>query len=342
MRNTLASILLAISLVACGGTDTDMGMEPGETCTSNLASLGIDPLGRGDGIDITLSNYDGRCYEDDALEANRPQGPDPRIVAADEAAAKATESYEAAHQALIALDAAKQALEDSYSLEEDPPAGASQAWNRYVTIVTVARFGTEEAYQIGLALLSPEASTTWEDLVNNPDEGIQVLASVFLDDIVVLFESPALVDLAVTVLTEVIKAEMLDFLKEARDLAKSIYDALPAADQVGPEMLPTADPAAMQALEEAQIAYDEAQAQATADGHAALEASDLVHNTPSDLAPCDSEELRYMLQTTVCDVPFENPVSAEEEADVPGLSQAIEDYITELCTAVELVCELEE
>ena len=108
-------------IVGCGGesgASEGAAGSGGSGTPSGLASLGIDPLGRGDGIDITESNYTGRCYEDDELEANRPMLPDPRQVAADEAEATARAS--AADAARDALADAKDAFEGSFVPEVAP------------------------------------------------------------------------------------------------------------------------------------------------------------------------------------------------------------------------------
>lgn len=338
MHKTLLSLLLLLSLGACGPGDQ---LTADECADSGLASLGIDPLGRGDGIDLTESSYDGRCYQDDALEANRPQV-DPWQVAAEEAEAIARESQAASDEARVALDIARETLEASFTVEANPPASSSQAWNQYVAIVVAARFLSEEAYQLGLVLLAPDKPTTWKDIAEHPDKFIAELAVEFLENAIVLNDTPHSVDLALELLTEVIKAEMLEFLKNTRDTALALYEALPEEDQSpNPPTQPTADPAALLAFEDAQRAYDEARDKAIADGSAAIEARIYAETTPSDLPPCDSEELRQTLDEAFCTGDFVNPITPEEEAMAPGITERMDAYFAQLCDAVELVCEAE-
>lgn len=341
MKKILRSALALVSLIGCGGPGSMEDMAVEECTGAGVASLGIDPLGRGDGIDITESNYGGRCYEDDALEANRPLV-DPWQVAAEEAIVIARESQAAADVARAALENAKEELENSLSAEANPEPSFTSAWNQYVAFVTAARFVTEETYQVGLVLLAPGKRTTWQDVAENPDEFIQELASEFLDGIVSVSDTPLGLEIAGEILTEVVKAEMLEFLKEARDTALAAFEGLPEVDQAGAALQPTADPELVLRLEEAQRAFDEAQAQAAADGRAAIEARIFATNEPSDLLPCDSEELREMLDESLCQVEFVNPVTPEEEAETPGITAKIDAYVAEVCSAVSLECVAEE
>jgi len=101
MTRALLIIFASLSLLGCGESASSAGSEGGAggdggEAPLGVASLGIDPLGRGDGIDLTQSSYTGRCYEDDELEANRPTLPDPRVVAAEDAEEVALASQAAA------------------------------------------------------------------------------------------------------------------------------------------------------------------------------------------------------------------------------------------------------
>lgn len=341
MFRALLIVLTSLSLVGCGGSNAnpgsggsngaggDEGRGPG-----GLASLGIDPLGRGDGIDLTQSDYDGRCYEDDALEANRPTLPDPRVVAAEDAEAIARASQAAADVARGELADAKEAFDLSFTTQDDPQMDASNAGLAYVAAVTAAKVLTEEAYQIGLELLAPDKATTWSDLARHPEKIIQELVPAFIEARFSVLDSPPLVDLATDLLGELIKAEMLEFLKDARDAAAALYDA--ATGQVtGTSMEPVADPDAQEAFENAQRAYDEAVAQAIADGNAALEALIFAETEPSDFPPCDSEELRQTLEDAFCTGAFVNPITPEEEAMTPGITARLDAYIAEVCAAVQ-------
>lgn len=339
MHKTLSSLLILVSLLgACGPGG---GVDASECTGGSLASLGIDPLGRGDGIDITEGSYSGRCYEDDELEANRPRI-DPWDVAAEEAEATARESQAAADEARAALDAARETLEESFSVEANPPASSTRAWNKYTALVVAARFLTEEAYQVGLVLLAPNKPTTWKDIAEHPDKFIQGLAVEFLENAIVLVDTPDELDFALELITEGIKAGMLEFLKESRDTALALYEALPVADQTtNVPMEPSADPIALLAFEEAQRAYDEALERAIVDGNAAIEALIFAETTPSDLAPCDSEELRKTLEESLCTGEFVNPITPEEEAMAPGITARFDAYFVRVCEAVSLVCEAE-
>lgn len=336
MYKPLLSVFLLASLVGCGDGDQLQG-----DCTdSGLASLGIDPLGRGDGIDLTESNYTGRCYQDDELEANRPAGRDPRVLAAEEAEAIAYESQRVSDVARAALDVARDRMEASFSVPSTPPSSTlSAAGRQYVTIVTVARFATEDAYQIGLALLSPEEPTTWQDIADHPDKFLQELATEFLEEAIVLLDSSAIADLAVEVLTAALKAEMLEFLKTARDVALDLFESIPESVREAVEPAEAVvDPAFLLAFQEAQHAYDEALEQSIADSQAAFAARIYAETAPSDLAPCDSEELRQTLEDAFCTGDFVNPITAEEEATIPGITASLDAYVADMCEAVALVC----
>ena len=340
MKQTIAGVLM-LALVGCGTagpSDSEI-----ECSGAGLASLGIDPLGRGDGLDLPNSNYDGRCYEDDELEANRPQLPDPRDLAADDAQAVARDSQAAADLARARLDDAKAAVEESFAVTTNAPApGSSSAGEDYILYVTAAKFLTEEAYQIGLALLAPSRPTTFKDIAEHPNKFIKALATEFLDDIVVLVDTPAVIEIATELLTEVIKAKMLKFLKNARDLALYFYESateqVDSAEATANPAVPTADPVLLQELEDAQLAYDEAYAQAIADGKAALDARIFASNAPSDLPPCDSEELRQTLEESLCLTPFVNPVTPEEEEMAPGTTARLDAFVAEVCAAVTFEC----
>lgn len=337
MHRALFMVLVSLSLLGCGESTAGSNGQGGAggRGPGGLASLGIDPLGRGDGIDITQSDYTGRCYEDDELEANRPVPPDSRDVAAEEAEAVAEASQAASDAAREALDAARQAYEDSFATQATVPAPSlSEAGQAYLAAVTAAKVLTEEAYQIGRSLLAPENELSFEDLLEHPSEGIQEVVLGHLEQLTALFETPNSVDFAVDVLTELVKAEMLQYLKDARDAAAALCDA--ATDQVVPgSMEPTADPVAQQAFEEAQLAYDEALGQSIADGNAALEARIFAETAPSEYPPCDSEELRQTLKEAFCTGAFVNPITPEEEAMTPGITARLDAYVAEVCAAVE-------
>lgn len=113
MSRALLIVLAPLSLLGCGESNANEGGggSGGSTGPAGLASLGIDPLGRGDGIDLTESDYAGRCYEDDALEANRPTLPDPRVVAAEEADAIAAASHAAADEARAPANSQRRVLQ---------------------------------------------------------------------------------------------------------------------------------------------------------------------------------------------------------------------------------------
>lgn len=322
-------------IVGCGGesgASEGAAGSGGSGTPSGLASLGIDPLGRGDGIDITESNYTGRCYEDDELEANRPMLPDPRQVAADEAEATARASAAAADAARDALADAKDAFEGSFVPEVAPMPDRSLAGIFYLSALEAAKDGTEAAYQVGLALLTPEKTTTWKDILENPNLIFKSLGESFVDNLGFTFDDTGLGEVVTDLVTSVVKAELLEFLRNARDLALSEYTA--ANGQLVGGVAASADPDLSDAFDSAQAAYDAALAQSIADSNALLEAW-LAIDAPSELPPCDSEELRQNLKDAFCTGAFVNPITPEEEAEIPGITATLDAYVARLCAAVQ-------
>ncbi len=91
-------------------------------------------------------------------------------------------------------------------------------------------------------------------------------------------------------------------------------------------------------LNGAKQGYEEALAQAAADSRAAIEASMAARNAVSEQPPCNSDELREYLDYWLCQIEFINPVSTEQEADNPGITATIDEYVAEVCEAVSLEC----
>jgi len=346
MTRALLIVLTSLSLLGCGESASTAGSEGGAggaggdggdggDAPLGVASLGIDPLGRGDGIDLTQSSYTGRCYEDDELEANRPTLPDPRVVAAEDAEEVALESQAAADAARATLLEAEQAFEASFTTQANAPEPgfSTAAGFAYIAAVTLAKDLSEEAYQAGLVLLAPEKATTWDDLARYPDKIITELVPKFIEARFSVLDSPPLLDLATELLTESIKAQMLEFLKDARDAALGLYEAATVKVMSG-SAEPVASLEAQETFEAAQRAYDEAVTQAIADGTAAIDALIFVDSEPSEFPPCDSEELRQTLDEAFCGGSFVNPITPEQEAQTPGITERLDAYVDRVCAAV--------
>ncbi len=330
MSRAVLTVVTVLSVVGCGAAESG-----GNGTPSGLASLGIDPLGRGDGIDITESDYTGRCYEDDDLEANRPTLPDPRQVAAEEAEAIARASDAAADAARAVRDDAEEAFANSFSTQTDRPddMSLSNAGRAYLAALALASALAVDAYEVALVELAPEKPTTWGDLAENPNEAIQALVVAYLEELTALFETPNIVGLATDVIVESVKAEMLEYLKATRDAALAAYAA--ATDQVVPGSTePMADPIPQLAFEDAQREYEAALAKSIVDGNAALDARIFAETAPSDLPPCDSEELRQSLADAFCTGAFVNPITPEEEAEIPGITARLDAYVARVCAAL--------
>ncbi len=333
MKTRILSALAFVALIGCGDPAATT-----EECTSHgVASLQIDPLGRGDGIDLTASEYPGRCYQDDEMEANRPRV-DHWQVAADAAAAIAAESQALADQARTHIEDLEEFIAERANEQTNTRPSFESAWYQYVALITAAKFATEEAYQIGLVLLAPERQTSWEDIADHPDVIIKDLASEFREGIVGLNETPLGIGIAGEILTRAVKAAMLDFLEAARDTALEAYEALPEADQSSDTPPPGVDPSLLNVLGELKEQYEAARAQAAIDSRAAIEANWAAINAVSEVPPCDSEELREYLDYWLCEMEFVNPVSPEAEAETPGITATIDAYVADVCEAVTYVC----
>jgi len=334
MFRALFIAVTSLSLFGCGESNANEGSggSGGSTGPGNLASLGIDPLGRGDGIDITESNYTGRCYEDDALEANRPMLPDPRVVAAEEAEATARASQAEADVRRDELALAQEALDMSFDPEMAPTQERSAAGILYLSALEAARDATEAAYQVGLVLLTPEATTTWKDILENPNLVFKTLGESFVDNLGFTFDDTGLGEIVTDLVTRAVKAELLEFLRDARDFALSEYTDANNELLVGMEA--SADPDLLQAFELAQAAYDAAVAQSITDSNALLDAW-LAIDAPSEFPPCDSEELRQSLADAFCTGAFVNPITPEEEAEIPGITARLDAYVARVCAAVQ-------
>jgi hypothetical protein len=334
MSRVLLMMFALLFMVGCGGeSGSNQGAagSGGSGTPTGLASLGIDPLGRGDGIDITESNYTGRCYEDDELDANRPMLPDPRQVAADEAEATARASQAAADAAREALALAKDAFDRSFVPEVAPMPDRSLAGIFYLSAVEAARDATQAAYEIGLVLLTPEKSTTWKDILENPNLVFKSLGESFVDNLGFTFDDTGLGKVVTDLVTSAVKAELLEFLRNARDIALSEYTD--ANGQLVGGTAASADPDLSDAFDSAQAAYDAALTQSIADSNALLEAW-LAIDAPSELPPCDSEELRQSLADAFCTGAFVNPITPEEEAEIPGITASLDAYVARVCAAV--------
>ncbi len=98
-------------------------------------------------------------------------------------------------------------------------------------------------------------------------------------------------------------------------------------------MAASADPLLSDAFEAAQDDYDAALQQSIEDSNALLEAW-LAIDAPSELPPCDSEELRQTLEDAFCTGNFVNPITPEEEAEVPGITARLDAYVARVCEAV--------
>jgi hypothetical protein len=321
----LGVCLLTLGLVACGGGDASGGGGTG------VASLGLDPLGRGDGIDLTESDYAGRCYQDNAMEANRPRLPDPRKVAADDAEAQAISSAALAETERVELAAAKQALDASFAVTSTTTASSS-AGLLYLVGLSLAKTATEDAYQKGLVLLAPEKVVTLQDLIDNSDKLIAEKINTFFASATSFnpASAPGALDIAAGVLGKSAKAGILGLLKDARDIALALSNGQVAP----PGMAPVVDPALQSAFELAQGDYDTARDQAIADGEATFAALLYYQNEPSDFAPCDADELANVLREAFCTGNFVNPITDEDEVDIPGLRARLDAYKTKVCLAV--------
>lgn len=334
--------VVTIGLASCGG-----GGGSADDLSAGVASLGIDPLGRGDGIDLTESDYTGRCYEDDTLEANRPLPPDPRVVAAEEAEAVAQASEAAADAARAALEVARTEFEESFEVpvNPNPPDEDLDAGLAYVAAAAVAVVATDAALttaQIIFFLTEGEEETTWGDIFED-FELSKLLLVQFKPEID--FGGSAIVDFFTEVISDVLKEEMLEFLEDAREQAIAAYnlavEQFCAACRLSPGELPgsvprmaVADPVKQQAFADAQTIFDAAEAQSVTDSEAAYEARLYAETAPSEYPPCDARELGQALYDAFCTDDFVNPITQEDEAQAPGLTERFNNYIDRVCTAV--------
>jgi hypothetical protein len=252
-------------------------------------------------------------------------------VAAEEAEATARASAAAADAARVALADAKEALEASFVPEMAPMPDRSLAGIFYLEALEAAKDGTEAAYQVGLVLLAPEKTTTWKDILENPNLIFKSLGESFVDNLGFTFDATGLGEVVIDLVTAVVKAELLEFLRDARDFALNEYNA--ASGQLVGGMAASADPILSQAFDAAQAAYDAALEQSIEDGNALLEAW-LAIDAPSELPPCDSEELRQTLADAFCTGDFVNPITPEEEAEIPGITARLDAYVARVCEAV--------
>lgn len=354
MSRALLIVLTSLSLVGCGESNANegsggsgRGRGPG-----GLASLGIDPLGRGDGIDLTESDYTGRCYEDDALEANRPTLPDPRVVAAEEAEAIAAASQAAADDARATLNMARVAFEASFKepdvpnpSAEDLDAGAAYVAATAIALVTAdAALGTAK---ILFSALDGEEEPTWNEIFT--DFSLSKLLLVEFKPEVDLGPGGAaagLLDFLSEAISEEQKIRILDFLESTRDGALAAFTLAVElfCEDCSPEQLldeanvpreRVADPDLRDAFVVAQENLEAAEAQSVADSKAAYEALIFAETEPSDFPPCDSEELRQTLNDAFCTGAFVNPITPEEEAMTPGITARLDAYIAKVCAAVQ-------
>ncbi|MFA9472672.1 MAG: hypothetical protein ACERNK_19055 [Deltaproteobacteria bacterium] len=60
----------------------------------------------------------------------------------------------------------------------------------------------------------------------------------------------------------------------------------------------------------------------------------LAIDAPSELPPCASEELRQSLADAFCTGAFVNPITPEEEAEIPGITESLAAYVARVCEAI--------
>ncbi len=270
-------------------------------------------------------SFDGpfRCYADDNLENGRPYGPHPLDAAYEVARLKSVASEAELTAARAALVVAKANLDASVTVTKTYTADDVIRWYVYVTALEVVRDVTERAYQGGLILLTPERRVTWADLVNNPDSAIRNFAGEYVSNLSgsIGFSLTEGVPFGLDqILKDSLKASLLEKLKTYRDSALSSYNE--AVAQGAPSLLAETrfpSPAALAAYNDAKAAVEAAVEQSTVDGHAAFEAQKAAQDAPSDLPPCDSDELKQMLAQAFCP-DFDNPFTPDEEAGTPGIT----------------------
>lgn len=353
MSRPLLIVLSSLLLVGCGESNANEGSggSGGSRGSGGLASLGIDPLGRGDGIDLTESDYTGPCYEDDALEANRPTLPDPRVVAAEEADAIAAASQTAADDARDDLEAARIAFEASFKEPDvpDPSEEELDAGAAYVAATALALVTADAAFNTAKILFSElsEEEPTWNDIFE--DFTLSKLLLIEFKPEVDLGKGGAaagLLNFLSEAIAEEQKIRILDFLESTRDGALVAFNLAVKlfCEECSPEELldeaevpreRVASTEARDAFVAAQEILEAAEAQSVADSKAAYEALIFAETAPSDLPPCDSEELRQTLHDAFCTGAFVNPITPEEEAMTPGITARLDAYIAEVCAAVQ-------
>ncbi|MDH3656334.1 MAG: hypothetical protein OEN21_18900 [Myxococcales bacterium] len=253
-------------------------------------------------------------------------------MAAEEAEATARASQAEADVRRDELALAQEALDMSFDPEMAPTQERSAAGILYLSALEAARDATEAAYQVGLVLLTPEATTTWKDILENPNLVFKTLGESFVDNLGFTFDDTGLGEIVTDLVTRAVKAELLEFLRDARDFALSEYTDANNELLVGMEA--SADPDLLQAFELAQAAYDAAVAQSITDSNALLDAW-LAIDAPSEFPPCDSEELRQSLADAFCTGAFVNPITPEEEAEIPGITARLDAYVARVCAAVQ-------
>ena len=320
------SCLRALRLL---GLATLFGAVGAGNALAGIEQLGIDPRGRSD---LSLDSP-FRCYADDNLENGRPYGPHPLDVAYETARLKAVASSADVTAARAALVVAKANLDASVTVTKTYTTEDVLKWYAYVAVLEAVRDVTERAYQGGLVLLAPDRGVTWSDLVNHPDAAIRSFAAEYVDNLSgsIGFSLTGGVPFGLDqILKEVLKASLLEKLKSYRDAALAVHNdavASGAPSLFAETRFPS--PEALVAYNDAKLAVETAVAQSTVDGQAAFEAQQAAQNAPSDLPACDSSELKLLLAQAFCP-PFDNPITAEEEAGTPGITARFNAKVAEI------------
>ena len=345
MHRILLFVLTSLLVVGCGGEDSSGAGGAGGT-PRGIETLGLDPFGRGDGIDITQSGYSGRCYEDDALEANLPDQ-DPRVVAANAAAEKSEESGALLAEAGSVLRQAQRLYEQSVATKMDATPEQIEAGADLEAVLFLAKLATAEAYTQGLAFFGPDvpdAAGNFETFINFISPQAYKVALVVAEELY-----GGMPDLAKALVYDVARSAFLQGLKIARDAAESAYDAYDTVASSIPDgstAVVVAEPTEQEGYQNAQAAYDALSAQAFADAEAAIAALNFI-DSPSDLPPCDSSELKEWIKAGICTDAAQQAFADGDfdvvDPDADELEQEIEAAVNEkfkafFVQATDLVC----
>ena len=301
---------------------------------ADVRDLKLDPRGRGDGFDITTADRKIRCYNDDALESQRPYPPHPMDVKAKQAEKRAKASWKKTDRLRQKHDTALKAYNDSFREELGPPQVIEHSGGPYLDFLKEASEFSDRAYTNAQSSLSGD-SVTFEDFYNDPEEAIGDLFVETGENLIDAFTDPPIFESSEggSLLELVVKEAIMKSLKQFRDKTRNAYNANKVKFGPRPKYW-VSDPKLKLASDQATAAYNRQQKISVRASRHALKAEQRAAKAPSNLPACDSDELTKLLDDNFCGDNTPEFFTAAERRNDPVIAKRFDAYLAKVCKAV--------